>query len=156
MLTFAFLSRRMTLADIERIAPLEEGTLPFNLAEAQRQVGRGSAPSCLGCPVSDSKVGTVCAQGGRWQGVHAGSQVMARVGAEPCLLQPHSSSNWAQKVHLTPHSLRPFTTKSLTFKSTLWEVKTNECCLFLPVSHLKRTKNTDRRKKAFFRFLIRH
>ena len=40
LLTFAFLSRRMTLADIERIAPLEEGTLPFNLAEAQRQVGR--------------------------------------------------------------------------------------------------------------------
>ena len=32
----------MTLADIERIAPLEEGTLPFNLAEAQRQVGRRS------------------------------------------------------------------------------------------------------------------
>lgn len=28
----------MTLADIERIAPLEEGMLPFNLAEAQRQV----------------------------------------------------------------------------------------------------------------------
>ncbi|XP_019517614.1 PREDICTED: calcium-binding mitochondrial carrier protein Aralar2 [Hipposideros armiger] len=28
---------RMTLADIERIAPLEEGTLPFKLAEAQRQ-----------------------------------------------------------------------------------------------------------------------
>ncbi|XP_014643712.1 PREDICTED: calcium-binding mitochondrial carrier protein Aralar2 [Ceratotherium simum simum] len=28
---------RMTLADIERIAPLEEGTLPLNLAEAQRQ-----------------------------------------------------------------------------------------------------------------------
>lgn len=28
----------MTLADIERIAPLEEGTLPYNLAEAQRQV----------------------------------------------------------------------------------------------------------------------
>lgn len=28
---------RMTLADIERIAPLEEGMLPFNLAEAQRQ-----------------------------------------------------------------------------------------------------------------------
>ncbi|XP_064431316.1 electrogenic aspartate/glutamate antiporter SLC25A13, mitochondrial isoform X3 [Mirounga angustirostris] len=28
---------RMTLADIERIAPLEEGTLPFNLAEAQKQ-----------------------------------------------------------------------------------------------------------------------
>ncbi|KAM7325380.1 hypothetical protein ACRRTK_015633 [Alexandromys fortis] len=29
---------RMTLADIERIAPLEEGMLPFNLAEAQRQI----------------------------------------------------------------------------------------------------------------------
>ncbi|XP_059027158.1 electrogenic aspartate/glutamate antiporter SLC25A13, mitochondrial isoform X3 [Mustela lutreola] len=28
---------RMTLADIERIAPLEEGTLSFSLAEAQRQ-----------------------------------------------------------------------------------------------------------------------
>lgn len=28
---------RMTLADIKRIAPLEEETLPFNLAEAQRQ-----------------------------------------------------------------------------------------------------------------------
>lgn len=33
-------SRRMTLADIERIAPLEEGTLPFSLAEAQRQVSK--------------------------------------------------------------------------------------------------------------------
>lgn len=32
----------MALADIERIAPLEEGTLPFNLAEAQRQVGTGA------------------------------------------------------------------------------------------------------------------
>ena len=31
----------------------------------------------------------------------------------------------------------------------------NECCLFLPAGHLKRTKNTDRRKKVFFRFLIR-
>ena len=40
MLVLAFPSRRMTLADIERIAPLEEGTLPFNLAEAQRQVGK--------------------------------------------------------------------------------------------------------------------
>lgn len=28
---------RMTMADIERIAPLEEGALPYNLAEAQRQ-----------------------------------------------------------------------------------------------------------------------
>lgn len=42
-----FPSRRMTLADIERIAPLEEGTLPFNLAEAQRQVGkRNKLASC--------------------------------------------------------------------------------------------------------------
>ncbi|KAM7071256.1 electrogenic aspartate/glutamate antiporter SLC25A13, mitochondrial [Acridotheres tristis] len=38
--TIAFL-RRMTLADIERIAPLEEGTLPYNLAEAQRQKASG-------------------------------------------------------------------------------------------------------------------
>uniref|UniRef100_UPI00398EEF13 electrogenic aspartate/glutamate antiporter SLC25A12, mitochondrial-like n=1 Tax=Pristiophorus japonicus TaxID=55135 RepID=UPI00398EEF13 len=30
---------RVTLADIERIAPLEEGALPYNLAEIQRQVG---------------------------------------------------------------------------------------------------------------------
>jgi len=28
------------LADIERIAPLAEGALPYNLAELQRQVGR--------------------------------------------------------------------------------------------------------------------
>nr|4P5W_A Chain A, Calcium-binding mitochondrial carrier protein Aralar2,Calcium-binding mitochondrial carrier protein Aralar2 [Homo sapiens]4P5W_B Chain B, Calcium-binding mitochondrial carrier protein Aralar2,Calcium-binding mitochondrial carrier protein Aralar2 [Homo sapiens] len=34
---------RMTLADIERIAPLEEGTLPFNLAEAQRQKASGDS-----------------------------------------------------------------------------------------------------------------
>ncbi|GCC35182.1 hypothetical protein chiPu_0013664 [Chiloscyllium punctatum] len=32
-----FPSRRVTLADIERIAPLEEGALPYNLAEVQRQ-----------------------------------------------------------------------------------------------------------------------
>lgn len=30
---------RLTLADIERIAPLAEGALPYNLAELQRQVG---------------------------------------------------------------------------------------------------------------------
>ncbi|XP_054975696.1 electrogenic aspartate/glutamate antiporter SLC25A13, mitochondrial isoform X2 [Sorex araneus] len=34
---------RMTLADIERIAPLEEGTLPFNTAEAQRQKASGDS-----------------------------------------------------------------------------------------------------------------
>ncbi|KAK2096296.1 hypothetical protein P7K49_025330 [Saguinus oedipus] len=38
---------RMTLADIERIAPLEEGTLPFNLAEAQRQVIHLWVQCCL-------------------------------------------------------------------------------------------------------------
>ncbi|XP_077793079.1 electrogenic aspartate/glutamate antiporter SLC25A13, mitochondrial isoform X2 [Podarcis muralis] len=38
---------RMTMADIERIAPLEEGTLPYNLAEAQRQ----QAPSDVSRPI---------------------------------------------------------------------------------------------------------
>lgn len=37
----------MTLADIERIAPLEEGTLPYNLAEAQRQVRTGASKMLL-------------------------------------------------------------------------------------------------------------
>lgn len=37
----------MTLADIERIAPLEEGTLPYNLAEAQRQVRKGTSKTLL-------------------------------------------------------------------------------------------------------------
>lgn len=31
--------RRLNLADIERIAPLEEGSLPYNLVESQKQVG---------------------------------------------------------------------------------------------------------------------
>lgn len=31
-------TRRVGLADIEKIAPLEEGALPYNLAEVQRQV----------------------------------------------------------------------------------------------------------------------
>ncbi|EPY85578.1 solute carrier family 25, member 13 (citrin) [Camelus ferus] len=39
---------RMTLADIERIAPLEEGTLPFNLAEAQRQIAESAYRFGLG------------------------------------------------------------------------------------------------------------
>lgn len=30
--------RRVGLVDIEMIAPLEEGALPYNLAEIQRQV----------------------------------------------------------------------------------------------------------------------
>ncbi|MBN3284876.1 CMC1 protein, partial [Polyodon spathula] len=34
---------RLTLADIERIAPLEEGALPYNLAEMQRQQSYGEA-----------------------------------------------------------------------------------------------------------------
>lgn len=36
----SLVERRLTLADIERIAPLAEGALPYNLAELQRQVGR--------------------------------------------------------------------------------------------------------------------
>ena len=32
------LTRRLNLADIERIAPLEEGSLPYHLVEAQKQV----------------------------------------------------------------------------------------------------------------------
>ncbi|GAB1290543.1 Calcium-binding mitochondrial carrier protein Aralar2 [Apodemus speciosus] len=39
---------RMTLADIERIAPLEEGMLPFNLAEAQRQLAESAYRFGLG------------------------------------------------------------------------------------------------------------
>ncbi|MGH0126999.1 UNVERIFIED_CONTAM: hypothetical protein FKN15_071422 [Acipenser sinensis] len=35
--------RRLALADIERIAPLEEGALPYNLAEVQRQQSYGEA-----------------------------------------------------------------------------------------------------------------
>lgn len=44
----------MTLADIERIAPLEEGTLPYNLAEAQRQVRTEAydAIICFQCQVN--------------------------------------------------------------------------------------------------------
>lgn len=38
-LIFVFPPRRLNLADIERTAPLEEGALPYHLAEAQRQVG---------------------------------------------------------------------------------------------------------------------
>ncbi|KAK3574509.1 hypothetical protein QTP86_008554 [Hemibagrus guttatus] len=39
---------RLNLADIERIAPLEEGALPYHLAEAQRQMhGDGSRPIWL-------------------------------------------------------------------------------------------------------------
>ncbi|XP_053215091.1 electrogenic aspartate/glutamate antiporter SLC25A13, mitochondrial isoform X3 [Podarcis raffonei] len=43
---------RMTMADIERIAPLEEGTLPYNLAEAQRQLHYlQQAPSDVSRPI---------------------------------------------------------------------------------------------------------
>lgn len=34
-----FPPRRLNLADIDRIAPLEEGALPYHLAEVQKQVG---------------------------------------------------------------------------------------------------------------------
>ncbi len=35
---FLLFYRRVGLVDIEMIAPLEEGALPYNLAEIQRQV----------------------------------------------------------------------------------------------------------------------
>ncbi|KAM6899663.1 electrogenic aspartate/glutamate antiporter SLC25A13, mitochondrial isoform 2-T2 [Xenentodon cancila] len=38
---------RVGLVDIERIAPLEEGSLPYNLAEAQRQLGSSSSRPVL-------------------------------------------------------------------------------------------------------------
>ncbi|XP_042688689.1 calcium-binding mitochondrial carrier protein Aralar1-like [Centrocercus urophasianus] len=38
---------RLTLADIERVAPLAEGALPYNLAELQRQVGKSGIYSLL-------------------------------------------------------------------------------------------------------------
>ncbi|XP_017930987.1 calcium-binding mitochondrial carrier protein Aralar2 isoform X2 [Manacus vitellinus] len=45
---------RMTLADIERIAPLEEGTLPYNLAEAQRQKASGDASRPILIQIAES------------------------------------------------------------------------------------------------------
>uniref|UniRef100_A0A2K5R9S6 EF-hand domain-containing protein n=1 Tax=Cebus imitator TaxID=2715852 RepID=A0A2K5R9S6_CEBIM len=45
---------RMTLADIERIAPLEEGTLPFNLAKAQRQKPSGDSARPVLLQVAES------------------------------------------------------------------------------------------------------
>lgn len=34
--------RRLNLADIDRIAPLEEGCLPYHLAELQKQVAQSA------------------------------------------------------------------------------------------------------------------
>ncbi|XP_075067876.1 electrogenic aspartate/glutamate antiporter SLC25A13, mitochondrial [Mixophyes fleayi] len=46
---------RMTMADIERIAPLEEGALPYNLAEAQRQhQGSGEVSRTILVQVAES------------------------------------------------------------------------------------------------------
>ncbi|XP_068091163.1 electrogenic aspartate/glutamate antiporter SLC25A13, mitochondrial isoform X2 [Hyperolius riggenbachi] len=46
---------RMTMADIERIAPLEEGALPYNLAEAQRQLqGSGEVSRTVLVQVAES------------------------------------------------------------------------------------------------------
>ncbi|XP_063777425.1 electrogenic aspartate/glutamate antiporter SLC25A13, mitochondrial isoform X2 [Pseudophryne corroboree] len=46
---------RMTMADIERIAPLEEGALPYNLAEAQRQhQGSGDVSRTILVQVAES------------------------------------------------------------------------------------------------------
>lgn len=38
--------RRLNFADIERIAPLEEGALPYHLAELQKQVRDVCVTSC--------------------------------------------------------------------------------------------------------------
>nr|XP_008110762.1 PREDICTED: calcium-binding mitochondrial carrier protein Aralar2 isoform X1 [Anolis carolinensis] len=45
---------RMTMADIERIAPLEEGTLPYNLAEAQRQQAPGDVSRPILIQIAES------------------------------------------------------------------------------------------------------
>ncbi|XP_042328688.1 calcium-binding mitochondrial carrier protein Aralar2 isoform X2 [Sceloporus undulatus] len=45
---------RMTMADIERIAPLEEGTLPYNLAEAQRQQAPGDVSRPILVQIAES------------------------------------------------------------------------------------------------------
>ncbi|RXN01246.1 hypothetical protein EOD39_7353 [Acipenser ruthenus] len=45
---------RVGLADIERIAPLEEGALPYNLAEAQRQQSAGDVPRTILIQVAES------------------------------------------------------------------------------------------------------
>lgn len=37
--SFSPFTRRVGLVDIEEITPLKEGTLPYNFAEVQRQVG---------------------------------------------------------------------------------------------------------------------
>ncbi|XP_006003033.1 calcium-binding mitochondrial carrier protein Aralar1 isoform X2 [Latimeria chalumnae] len=45
---------RLTLADIERIAPLEEGTLPYNLAEIQRQQSYGETGRPIWLHIAES------------------------------------------------------------------------------------------------------
>ncbi|XP_069504648.1 electrogenic aspartate/glutamate antiporter SLC25A13, mitochondrial isoform X2 [Ambystoma mexicanum] len=45
---------RMTLSDIDRIAPLEEGALPYNLAEAQRQQSSGDVSRSILIQVAES------------------------------------------------------------------------------------------------------
>uniref|UniRef100_A0A8C4SAV5 Solute carrier family 25 member 12 n=1 Tax=Erpetoichthys calabaricus TaxID=27687 RepID=A0A8C4SAV5_ERPCA len=47
-------SGRLTLADIERIAPLEEGALPYNLAEIQRQQSYGDVSRPIWLQVAES------------------------------------------------------------------------------------------------------
>ena len=44
-------TRRVGLVDIEKIAPLEEGALPYNLAEVQRQVGKMKTCWCAWFPL---------------------------------------------------------------------------------------------------------
>lgn len=50
-LSFSVSTRRVGLADIEKIAPLEEGALPYNLAEVQRQVENMKTCWCVWFPL---------------------------------------------------------------------------------------------------------
>lgn len=50
--------RRLNLADIERIAPLEEGCLPYHLAELQKQVAQPEEEADVVSP-PDMRSGTV-------------------------------------------------------------------------------------------------
>lgn len=51
--------RRLNLADIERIAPLEEGCLPYHLAELQKQVAQSVKEADMISP-PDMASRTVC------------------------------------------------------------------------------------------------
>lgn len=50
------LIRRVGLVDIEQIAPLEEGALPYNLAEVQRQVQHMKTCWCVWFPLPQGQL----------------------------------------------------------------------------------------------------